>query len=200
MLMPQRVWNLHWLVSYYKATFMTELNLPEQFRDRTGVRRKKKATLKVDMTPMVDLGFLLIAFFIFTTEISKPAVTNLYMPDDNGSSTKVPGNKSLTILLGNKNQVFYYYGTSGEAFKNNRVYKTSYSEINGIGAVIRKKQSDLYKEQTDKKQLMVIIKASQYSSYKNIVNTLDEMLINGVTRHAIVDLEESEARFLEQHM
>jgi biopolymer transport protein ExbD len=180
---------------------MTELNLPEQFRGRTGVRRMKKANLKVDMTPMVDLGFLLIAFFfVFTTEVSKPGITNLYMPDDKGDPTAVSQNKSLTILLGNNNRLFYYYGNPEEAFRNNRVYESSYSEINGIGNIIRKKQSDLYKDQVDKKQLMIIIKASRYSSYNNVINALDEMLINGVTRYAIIDLEKNDARFLDEHI
>jgi biopolymer transport protein ExbD len=194
------MWKLHTLVSYYKATFMTELNFPEQFRGRTGVRRMKKANLKVDMTPMVDLGFLLIAFFIFTTEISNPTVTNLYMPDDKGEPTTVSRNKSLTILLGNYNRLFYYYGNAEEAFNNNQVHETSYSQIDGIGSIIRKKQSELYNDQVDKKLLMIMIKASRYSSYNNVINALDEMLINGVTRYAIVDLEKSDAKFLHEHI
>ena len=110
---------------------MTELNLPEQFRGRTGGRKLKKANLKVDMTPMVDLGFLLIAFFIFTTEVSKPTITNLYMPDDKGDPTTVSQNKSLTILLGSYNRLFYYYGNPEEAFKNSRPRRTIASRRRG---------------------------------------------------------------------
>ena len=43
--------------------------------------RSQKAQLKIDMTPMVDLGFLLITFFIFTTTMSKPYETTMYLPD-----------------------------------------------------------------------------------------------------------------------
>ena len=88
---------------------MTEINIADPSRPKAGVNRIKKANLKIDMTPMVDLGFLLISFFIFTTEISKPAITNLYMPKD-GDPTKIPESKSLTILLGNNDHVFYYNG------------------------------------------------------------------------------------------
>src|SRR6266542_97025 len=98
------IWNLSPPASYCKATFMTELNVTASTLKRTGIGRMKKANpmaigIKIDMTPMVDLGFLLMAFFIFTTEISKPAVTKLYMPHE-GEPTEVPDSRSLTILLG----------------------------------------------------------------------------------------------------
>ena len=76
---------------------MTEINIADPSRPKAGVGRIKKVNLKIDMTPMVDLGFLLIAFFSFTTEISKPSITSLYMPKD-GDSTKISESRSLTIL------------------------------------------------------------------------------------------------------
>lgn len=192
------IWNLLRLASYCKATFMTELNIAEPTRKKAGIRRMKKASLKIDMTPMVDLGFLLIAFFVFTTEVSKPAVTNLYMPH-NGDSTRIPKSKSLTILLGSNSHVLYYYGATQEAIKNNQVFQTSYNEITGLGNIIRQKQAELEKKKTDKKELIVLIKPGNESSYKNVVNALDEMLINGVTRYTIADPEEEEINLLKNH-
>jgi biopolymer transport protein ExbD len=157
----------------------------------------KKANLKIDMTPMVDLGFLLISFFIFTTEISKPAITNLYMPKD-GPPSKIPESKSLTILLGNNDHIFYYNGDMNQAIKNNKVFQTSYDEIKGIGSTIRQRQNELKKRNIDKKDLVVLIKPGRSSSYKNVINALDEMLINGVSRYMITDLENEEMNLLEQ--
>ena len=196
------IWNLLTPESYCKATFMTELNIAETAQKKVGVRRMKKTIpmsigIKIDMTPMVDLGFLLIAFFIFTTEISKPAITNLYMPH-NGDSIDIPESRSLTIILGNNNQLFYYYGTQEVALKNNQVFQTSYNEKTGLGNIIRQKQTDLEKKKVDKKQLIVLIKPGKESSYKNVVNALDEMLINSVSRYAIVDPENEETSFLKQ--
>jgi biopolymer transport protein ExbD len=146
---------------------------------------------------MVDLGFLLISFFIFTTEISKPAITNLYMPKD-GDSTKIADSKSLTILLSNSDHVAYYNGDMKTAIENNQVFQTSYDEINGIGNIIRQRQNELKKRKIDKKDLVVLIKPGRHSSYKNVINALDEMLINGVSRYVITDLENEEISLLEQ--
>ena len=147
------------------------------------------------MTPMVDLGFLLISFFIFTTEVSKPAVTNLYMPKD-GDSTKIPESKSLTILLGKTDHVFYYHGDMEQAIKNKQVFQTSYNEVNGIGNIIRQTQAELKKRMIDREELVVLIKPGDSSSFKNVINAIDEMLINGVTRYVIADQAEEEGTYM----
>lgn len=175
---------------------MTEINIGDPALPKAGVNRMKKANLNIDMTPMVDLGFLLISFFIFTTEISKPRIANLYMPKD-VDSTKIPESKSLTILLGDNDHVFYYHGNMNQAIKNGQVFQTSYNEINGMGDVIRRKQTELGKRKVDKKDLVVLIKPGPNSTYKNVINTLDEMLINGVTRYVIVDVNGEEKSYLD---
>ena len=167
---------------------MAELNLEESTGRRSGVGRMKKADLRIDMTPMVDLGFLLIAFFIFTTEISKPMITKLFMPHA-GDSTKIPESKSLTILLGNNNRVFYYSGTEEIAIKNKHVFQTTYDELTGLGSAIRLKQAELEKRKTDKSELIVLIKPGRESSYKNVLDALDEMLINVVANTQLLSPE-----------
>ena len=180
---------------------MTEMHVEDRRRRKPGVNRIKKANLKIDMTPMVDLGFLLVSFFVFTTELSKPVLTNLYMPKD-GDPTPIPESKSLTILLSSNNTVFYYRGDISKAMKNNEVFQSSYDETNGIGSIIRKKQNELIKNRIDKKDLVVLIKPGVDCSYKNVISALDEMLINGVTRYAIVDQgadEKSYVAYLNDH-
>lgn len=175
---------------------MTEINIADPCRRTTGVKRMKKANLKIDMTPMVDLGFLLISFFIFTTEISRPAIANLYMPHD-GKPIDIPESKTLCVLLSDE-KIFYYSGNMNEAINNKRVFQTTFSEATGLGNIIRQKQNQLLKRKIDKKELIVLIKPGANSSYKNVINSLDEMLINGVSRYMIADLEGEEKIFLEQ--
>ena len=172
---------------------MKELNLPEHFA--RPIRRRRKAQLKIDMTPMVDLGFLLISFFIFTTEISRPAATRLYMPHD-GGPVGVAASKSLTILIKNHNEIFYYSGDCEKALSNNQIVRTSYNEMTGLGNIIRQKQQELETRKINKKELIVLIKPGKECSYKDVVCVLDEMLINEVGKYAITDLRRDELTFL----
>lgn len=161
---------------------------------RSGLR-SGRTNPKIDMTPMADLGFLLISFFIFTTEISKPAVTNLYMTHP-GEPTKIPGSRSLTILLTENDRVYYYFGEPLEAISKRLVHQTFCNEEEGIGKIIRQKQADLTKSGFSRADLIVIIKPGKGSSYKNVVSALDEMLINGVTKYIVDDQQKVEERYV----
>lgn len=144
-----------------------------------GVKKGKKLPTRVDLTPMVDLGFLLITFFIFTTTMSQPTAMRLFLPDDRVTpeeQNKAKESGALTILLGKENNVFYYEGKlepDGSNFK-----ATSFKGIRD--EIISKKRS------TDTADLVVIIKPGDESTYKNVVNILDEMAINVIKRYALV--------------
>jgi biopolymer transport protein ExbD len=171
---------------------MTQHDLDLSLCRTTGVKRMKKLNLVIDMTPMVDLGFLLVAFFILTTQLSQPAVAKLYMPHD-GAFTNVPGSRSLSILIGGGTNLFYYFGTEEEAMEQNKITQTAYSE-NAIGNVIRQKQISLGEA---KDSMIVLIKAGRDAAYKNLVDILDEMTINNVKRYSIVNISTHEKTFLE---
>ncbi len=150
-----------------------------------GVKKSKKLSTRVDMTPMVDLGFLLITFFVFTTTISQPTALNLNLPKDTDKpeeQTKTKASGALTIMLGKDNNVFYY---EGELLPNLSNFKASnFKDIRN--EIISKKNS------TPAEDFMVVIKPSDESTYKNVVDLLDEMTINVVKRYALVDISDPE--------
>jgi biopolymer transport protein ExbD len=146
-----------------------------------GVKKGKKLSTRVDLTPMVDLGFLLITFFIFTTTMSQPTAMRLFLPKDTDKpeeQNKVKASGALTLLLGKNDRVYYYEGElapDGSNFKS-----ASFKEIRDV--IINKKKS------TDPKDFVVVIKPNAESTYKNAVDALDEMTINDVKRYAMVEI------------
>jgi biopolymer transport protein ExbD len=152
-----------------------------------GVKKAKKASTRVDLTPMVDLGFLLITFFIFTTTMSQPTAMKLYLPKDTDKpeeQNKAKESGAFTILLGKDDHVFYYEGmlTTENASANFKSANFGSGDDGIRAAILRKKAS------TDEKDLVVIIKPSDECSYKNVIDILDEMSINVIKRYALVDI------------
>ena len=142
-----------------------------------GVKKAKKASTRVDLTPMVDLGFLLITFFIFTTTMSQPTSMNLAMPKDTDKPdeiNKVKESGSLTLMLGKGNVIYYYFGNDPATMQT-----TGYKDLRKI--ILDKKKS------TPADDLFIIIKPDKDASYKNAVDVLDEMSINDIGRYAMVD-------------
>ena len=151
--------------------------------------QRKIHSLKIDMTPMVDLGFLLITFFVFTATLSQPSVTKLVMPAS-GGETPVPQSKTLTLLL-DRDKAFAYESFWQDAVAHQKIRQTGYDLQTGIGNSIRQKQKSL----SSKDEVIVLIKPLATASYQRIIAALDEMQINGVKKYAFVDATAEEENF-----
>lgn len=137
----------------------------------------KKVSTKIDMTPMVDLAFLLITFFMLTTTFSKPQTMEVNVPDktDDDKKMDLKESKSVMIILAENNRIFYYTGT-----KSPEVKESSYAP-SGIRKVILDKTREVGDP-------FFIIKAKNTAKYKNVVDILDEMAITKAERYALVDI------------
>ena len=163
-----------------------------------GVKKAKKLSTRVDMTPMVDLGFLLITFFIFTTTMSTPSTMKLFMPKDEkdkDKQTEVKESGALTIMLGKNNGVYYYEGQlkeDGSNFKSSTFKEIRDVIINKKKDVIERGKALGYPKDTLDKDFVVVIKPNSEATYKNTVDMLDEMTINQVHRFALIDITPDE--------
>ena len=174
-----------------------------------GVKKAKRLSTRVDMTPMVDLGFLLITFFIFTTTMSSPKALNLNMPKDTKNEeelNKAKESGALTIMLGKDNGVYYYEGQllpDGSNFKSASFSTIRDEIINKKKEVIKNHVHDancpkIWAENKGDKNscldrdFVVVIKPDQDATYRNTVDILDEMTINGVKRYAMIDITPQE--------
>jgi len=187
-------------------------------------RRTKKLSTRVDFTPMVDLGFLLITFFMLATTLNKPQTMEIALPSKEKSAeeqTTIKASRAITILLGKNNAVYYYEGTR-ENEVDPVLVKTSFSPT-GLRSFLMKrnyevmsKVRDLRTEKEkkkfsdeefdkrltaikkDKNAPIVLIKATDESVYRNLIDALDEMAICNIDRYAIDDIAPFDLDLLEK--
>lgn len=153
---------------------------------KDGKVRSKKASTKIDMTPMVDLAFLLLTFFMLTTTFNKPQTMEITMPEKikkDDVQTEVNEKKVLTLILAKDDKVVWYIG-----LKDPQVEVTDFSK-DGVRKVLLEKNASIDK-------MIVLIKPSEESRYKNMVDILDEMNITNMQRYAIVKMEVTDKEML----
>ncbi|MBP6054781.1 MAG: biopolymer transporter ExbD [Cytophagaceae bacterium] len=146
-----------------------------------GKKRSKKMSTKIDMTPMVDLGFLLITFFMLTTTLAKPVTMQLNMPDktDTKETSPVKLSETLTVCP-DETKVYYYQGIPTEAGTVMQV--TNYSET-GIRKVIADLKAKVGSNFT------IVIKPTKKAKYRNMIDMLDECAITNNKRYALLEID-----------
>lgn len=154
-------------------------------QEKQGGKQKKKL-IRVDMTPMVDLGFLLITFFMFTTNFTKPNVMDLGLPakgDPPSGPIVVNEKNQVTFILGKDNRVFYHQSNKEELNKSN-LKETDFS-----GVKISKIIDEAYKNAPKPENFTVIIKPTDEANYKNFVDILDNIAISKKEKYGITDIK-----------
>lgn len=185
--------------------------------------KQKKMNIRVDFTPMVDMNMLLITFFMLCTSLSKPQTMEISMPSNDKNITeeqqnKVKASQALTLLLADDGKLYYYEGEPD--YKNYASLKETSYRADGLRSLLLGKNREAVRkvrEVKEKKARLeiteeecrqeiariksgkdtptVIIKATDKSTYKNLIDTLDEMQICSIGKYVIVDLTEGD-RFL----
>lgn len=160
--------------------------------------RSKKSSTRVDLTAMVDLAFLLITFFMLTTTLSKPQAMDIAMPDKDDKKQEqldVAASRTMTVLLGKDNKLEWYMGEPGKSaptidnYGKNGIRKALIENAN----IVRQKNG------TDPKRgLVVLVKPSDASNYKNLVDIMDELNIANIQIMAIVDITPLEIDLLKK--
>lgn len=193
---------------------MAELSQDSGSHKKGGKKRSKKVSTRIDLTPMVDLGFLLITFFMLATSLIKPQTMEIAMPSNKNvteqNQTVAKASQAVTLILGKNDKIFYYFGKTEGA----QVIETDYSG-KGLRKMLLEKNYEIAKQAEDLKKEklkthmdedvyqkklteikagknapVVRIMATDEANYKNLVDALDEMNICSISRYAIVDLDE----------
>ncbi len=195
---------------------MAEVQTGDSGGDKKGKHKKlraKKNSTHIDMTPMVDLAFLLLTFFMLTTTFGKPKTMEINMPVKDPNTPPSLVNNALTLLLTDKNKVYWYFG---ELKPETQLTLTDFSASGMRKLLLEKNQfavdriKDLRSQSTknniadttlkrmevdikgDKKALMVLVKTDDKAKYKNVVDALDELNSAFIGKYALVDITKQE--------
>lgn len=188
--------------------------------------KPKKQTLRVDFTPMVDMNMLLICFFMFTTTLSKPQIMQIAMPTDQKTTeqdeVKVKESKALTLILGEDDNLYYYEGMP-KYDDWTSLKKTDYSP-NGLRKILLERNSSIVAKmrelntqrfekkiseedyqklsaeiKDDKDGQVVVIRPTEASNYKNLVDALDEMQITSIGKYVVDDMKDPDNFMMENY-
>lgn len=188
-------------------------------------KRAKKLSTRIDMTPMVDLAFLLLTFFVLTSTFSKPKTLRMIFPEkQENPNDKPPEVKDGLTIIMDGNEKVYHYSTSLK--ETNELEVTDLSN-KGLRVILKERNRKLLKaleaiqkesdngpkndtafdrkmnEKLDQAQrdskFVVIVKHSDRATYKNMIDVVDEFLINQVGKYFVVDdpLDPKEVKLLE---
>jgi biopolymer transport protein ExbD len=170
---------------------MAEINISSKNKRKNSFSGSTKyhRSTRVDLTPMVDLGFLLITFFVFTSAMSRPMAMDLIEPKD-GEEKPVPQSGAMTILLGKDHQVYYYYKKLNDGSALDQIKKTGFKEIRSLITEMNNR--------TALRDLMYIIKSGKYATFGDHINLLDEMTICNIPNghYAETDMTKPEAEMI----
>ncbi|HRK72677.1 MAG TPA: biopolymer transporter ExbD [Rhodothermales bacterium] len=173
---------------------------PSGGQEKGGKKRSKKMSTRIDFTPMVDLAFLLITFFMLTTTFAKPQAMEINMPEKekpgDPDPPQVKASTVMTLLLGKDNKIVYYEGLPEEG-ANTKTEVTDFG-ANGIRKALIKKKQEVDAREDKKDKTLVLIKPSDASNYRNLVDSIDEMAITGIKRYAIIELQPVEKDLLKK--
>ena len=161
-----------------------------------GKIRSKKASTRIDLTAMVDLAFLLITFFIMTTTLAKPKAMDMVMPDKSKKDVQlpVPETRTMTVLLGSNDKLEWYIGAPGKSAPTLDNYGKS-----GIRkALIEENKKIEASHAGPDNYMIVLVKPSDKSTYKNFVAILDEIKIAGIQSMAVIDITPVEIGLLKK--
>jgi biopolymer transport protein ExbD len=189
---------------------MAQMDTSDGGKKKGGKVRSKKMSTRIDFTPMVDLGFLLITFFMLTTTLNKPQIMPVVFPekvDDVKEQDPVKESKVLTLLLGENDRIYYYKGIT-----NPTLDSTNYG-AEGLRKVLLDKKDEVRKagfadeefdfkkkDGTTEKRMrngaVVLIKPLEGSRYKNVVDAFDEMAITNISFYVLIEPSEQEIAFV----
>lgn len=194
-----------------------ESNLPQ------GKTKRLKASINIDFTPMVDLGFLLITFFMLTTTLMKHQIIEVENPEKHNQPQPVKESQVLTLIVNSDSGIFYYDGVTNpilhsitlndekfekliyrKAVKLNPLIdsipylRLQYNLVANDTTAAKTILHRIEKIKANHNGLMCLIKMQDSCKLKNMINIIDVLSNCHVGRYSFVELEERDKQLMAQ--
>jgi biopolymer transport protein ExbD len=145
-------------------------------KGKRGKRKKgRRLGIRIDMTPLVDVAFLLLTFFMFTTSMSRPQTMEINLPPNKDIKVETAESNTLSVAVSDKGQLYWRIGI--ESFK-----KVDLDELRRI----------LREQSQQKPKLVTLLKIDRLAKYDTMVNLIDELNLANITRFSLVSLGDAD--------
>jgi biopolymer transport protein ExbD len=134
-------------------------------------RPKRRIGIRIDMTPMVDIAFLLLIFFMVTTVFRTPQALEINLPPDENVKIEVAQSKVLTLRVLEADRVYWRRGEDPWAR----------TDLAGL--------ENVFKPLAGNKELVVLIQIDREAKFRNMVEVIDELDVAQLTRFSLTTLE-----------
>jgi len=137
------------------------------------------------MTPMVDVAFLLLIFYMVTTVFRTPQALDLSLPPDNTPPTEIAESKIMTVRIfparvsGDDPRVFWHRGNT----------KPEEVQFTQLPAILEREKNSLPED-----ELIVLIKIDRDATYNTMVRITDELGMANIDKFSLVPLEDADRK------
>ena len=151
---------------------------PRAGKKKGGKRAKRRVGIRIDMTPMVDVAFLLLIFFMVTTVFRKPQALEINLPPDNKSTVSVAQSKVLEIRV-----------LPDRAYWRNSADPWARAAVLDLTGIFERYSSDAAK--------IVLVKVDREAKFNDMVRIIDELDLAKLTRFSLQTLKPDEKKEVE---
>jgi biopolymer transport protein ExbD len=148
-----------------------------------GKKKKKRVNIRIDMTPMVDVAFLLLTFFMLTTSMSKPQTMEINLPPAE-TKADVAESNLLTLRVTDDFRVFWNIGTEKPTTVDGANKK---ERLINLGKLLKDRNRANPK-------LITLIKVDGKAKYIDMVDVMDELNINDITRFSLAPMMDQDKK------
>jgi biopolymer transport protein ExbD len=146
-------------------------------------KKKRRVSVRIDMTPMVDVAFLLLTFFMLTTTMNRPQTMEINLPPDSKVKVELAASNLLTLLVNEKGDMYYYIGMGTEP-----PTKIPFADL----------RKTLAQKVQDNPKLVTLIKIDRKGKYHMMVDIMDELNLANITRFSLAPMLPEDVKKLEK--